>query len=358
MKTQLAKLLFCLLLISATVLNSCTNMKNQTEEIININRELMNNDIKALQQQKIISETEAKQIQEQLNADLDHYLQHQNIDLPGLEKMFLETVKSFENIKINQAIFSVIIRAYGNITGQITMRNSPIKQEDYAVQSQLNKVMNNWFDDYQNESEKITDLITQINNQKQAKIYPDISSAEYDEMISTITRIKNDTTLSSDEIKKILTAGMLKYCNKSNDANLAILNIYNGMDRIKKLGIHEELMAIYQNKHSQAKVPTYAEMKQQVSERLKILLTEEMIDQLQYELLITKINKDIGFCESNANKELVKPQLLSSLKKLKAMELDTEDREAVAEWYFLLAQKSKINISKELNVWLYDFDPK
>ncbi len=333
-------------------------MKSQTEEIININRPLLNDDLKKLADEKIITQDEFKQIHERLNADLDYYLKHQDIDLKGLEKMFFETIKSFENIKINQAIFIVISsRTYHLITSQIAMRQFPIKQEDYAIQSQLKNVMNNWFDNYQNDSEKMADLISDINKQKELKIYADISSSEYDEILSTITRIKNETTISNHELKKILTDGMLKYCNKSNESNLAILNIYGGIDRIKKLGINKQLSEIYQKKWTKPKEPSYAEIKQQVSSRFKMLLTEEMISQHNFDTFTKTIIQDVDFCEKNTDKTQIKTQLLSSLKKLKTAELDTEDREAITDWYFILSQKKEVDIKIELNKWLYDFDP-
>ncbi len=144
-----------LFLILVAFLNSCTEKKSQIEEIINLNRIHLADDLKKLEDQNIITQSESQQMNEQLNADFDFYLTHQEIDLKGLEKMFFETIKSFENIKINQPIFIVISsRVYHVITGQITVRQSPIKQEDYIIQSQLNNVMNDWFDNYQSENEK------------------------------------------------------------------------------------------------------------------------------------------------------------------------------------------------------------
>lgn len=337
--------------------NACTNKKTQTEEIINLNRTQLNDDLNKLEKQKIITKTQSKQINERLNSDFDYYLKHQDIDLKGLEKMFFETVKSFENIKINQSIFIVISsRTYHTITSQIAIREFPIKQENYVIQSQLNKVINDWFDSYQNDSEKIADVIFQTNKEKELKSYPDISSSEYDDIISALTRIKNDSTISNDELKKILTEGMLKYCNKSNNSNLAILNIYSSIDRIKKLGIAKQLSDIYQKKWTKPKEPTYPEIKQQVLGRFKALLTADVISEQEYQSYTQIIIRDVEFCEKNKDKAQVKAQLLSGLKKLKTAELDTEDREAITDWYFILAQKTGVDIKNDLNKWLYDFD--
>lgn len=354
---RIKSILKSILLVQFILCNSCTDMKSQTEEMINLNRTNLNEDLKKLENEKIINQDEYKQIQIRLNADLDYYLKHQDIDLKGLEKMFFETIKSFENIKINQSIFSMIISTYFNITSQIAMRHFPMKQEDYAIQSGLNKIMNNWFDNYQNDGEKISDIITQINRGREFKIYPDISSSEYDDVISTITQVKNDTTISNDKIRKILTDGMMKYCNKSNESNLAILNIYEGINRIKKLGIDEQLSVIYQKNWTKPKEPDYAEIKQQVSGRFKMLLTEEMITKQEFENYTQTIIQDVEFCEKNKDKEQIKTRLLLSLKSLKNAGLDTEDREAISEWYFLLSQKNKIDIKNDLNKWLYDFNP-
>lgn len=359
MKRQTIKTLLKLILLTLLLFfNSCTDMKSQTEEIINHNRTQLNDDLKKLEEQKIITQSESKQINKQLNADFDFYLQHQDIDFAGLEKMFFKTIKNFENIKINQPIFIVITSTtYHTITSQIAMRNFPnsIKKEDYAIQSKLNNVMNNWFENYQNDSEKIQDLISQINKTKQLKIYSDISDSEYDEILIEITKIKNDTTISENELKKTLTDGMLKYCNKNNNSNLSILNIYAAIDRIKKLGINQNLLAIYKRNEIQSKELTYSAIKEQISGRFKILLSEKMITQQQYLYYTKTIIEDVDFCENTTNKEQIKTQLLTGLRKLKTAELDTEDREAIIDWYFILSQKSKIDIKSNLNSWLYDF---
>ncbi|AZB01839.1 DUF4844 domain-containing protein [Chryseobacterium joostei] len=163
--------------------------------------------------------------------------------------------------------------------------------------------------------------------------------------------------ISNEELKKILTDGMMKYCNKSNESNLAILNIYDGINRIKKLGIDEQLSTIYQKNWTKPKEPDYAEIKQQVSGRFKMLLTKEMITKQEFENYTQTIIQDVEFCEKNKDKEQIKARLLLSLKSLKNAGLDTEDREAISEWYFLLSQKNKIDIKNDLNKWLYDFNP-
>lgn len=331
-------------------------MKSQVEEVIKLNRIQLNSDLKKLEDGKIITHDEYKQIHDRLNADLDYYLKNQDIDFPGLEKMFFETIKSFENIKITQPIFLLMISNFHTITSQITMRQFPINQQDYAIQSKLNKVMNAWFDNYQNDSEKIADLITQINKEKEWNGYKDISASEYDEIISTITHIKNDSTISANELKKTLIDGMLKYCNGSVNSNLVILNIYKTVDRIKKLGLNDELSAIFNRNKIQPKELSYSEIKEQVTAQFKMLLAEKMITQPEFENYTQTIIQDVQFCEKNTDTTQIKTQLLSSLKKLKFAELDTEDREAITYWYFILSQKTKVDIKTDLNEWLYDFD--
>mgnify|MGYP003583518332 CR=1 FL=1 len=353
MKLPIKAIAFLLIIF----LNACTDMKNQTEEIINLNRTQLIDDLNKLEEQEIITEAQSKQINERLNSDFDYYLEHRDIDLKGLEKMFFETVKSFENIKINQPIFIVISsRTYHTITSQIAIRDFPIKQENYVIQSQLNKMINDWFDNYQNDSEKIADVILQTNKEKELKSYADISASEYNDIISTLTRIKNDITISNEELKKILTDGMLKYCTKSNNSNLAILNIYSSIDRIKKLGIGKQLSDIYQKKWTKPKEPSYSEIKQQILGRFKALLTADVISEQEYENYTQIIIRDVEFCEKNTDKAQIKAQLLSGLKKLKPAELDTEDREAITDWYFILSQKTGVDIKSDLNKWLYDFD--
>jgi len=323
-------------------------MNDQTQEIIQHNRTILKKELGKLEQEKVLKPSEAKQIQERLNADFDYYLQHQNIDLSGLEKMFFTTVKSFENFRINQPIFSRISSTYHVITSQ----------GDYAVQLQFNKVVNDWFDSYQTETEKLTDVINQTIKTKQLKIYTDISDAEYDEIIAVISEIKSNTTFSNTEVKKILNEGMLKYGNKSDNSNLEILNIFEAVSRIKKLGISEELLAVYNKNKTQPALPSSPEMKKQILGRFNALLSIEMITQEEFTYYTQTIISDVDFCENSIDQSQIKTQLLRGLQKLKTAELDTEDREAIAHWYYVLSLKHKVEITTDLNKWLYGFDPK
>lgn len=116
------------------------NGGTQTAEIINLNRKTIADELLKLQQENGISAKDATQLNKRLNEDLDHYLLHQDIDAKGIEQLFLASVKSFEHIKINQSVFSVILVAYHSITSQRMMRDSP--KMDMTIQLNTNKVMN------------------------------------------------------------------------------------------------------------------------------------------------------------------------------------------------------------------------
>lgn len=326
----------------------------QTAEIISMNGKKITDELLKLQQENLISAKDASQLNKRLNEDLDHYLLHQDIDTKGIEQLFLESVKSFENIKINRSVFTVIQSAYHSITSQRMMRD-PAKI-DMTIQLNTNNMMNQWFENYQTDGDKLTDLITQVQKEKRLALDKDITAAEYDEMINTVNKIKNDSLISKEQLKEMLIAGMRKHANKSNNSNLAILNVYGAIDRIKKLGIEKELSAIYEKKWVKPKEPSYAEMKQQVTSRFTVLLKEEHISQNEFTLLTNTLINDIAYCESAAinDKGKIKEQLLKGLSILKPMALDTEDREAITDWYFMLSQKKGVDIKNELNKWLYD----
>lgn len=344
----LKRALSLIILILFIILTSCNDMNSQTKQIIQHNRVVLNDELEKLEREKVLKPSEAKQIQERLNADFDYYLQHQHIDLAGLEKMFFATVKSFENFRITQPVFSRISSTYHVITSQ----------GDYAIQLQFNKLLNDWFDKYQTEAEKINDVVNQTIKTKQLKIYMDIPDAEYEEIIATLNKIKNDTTISDDELKKILKAGMLQYGNKSDNSNLEILNIYESVSRIKKLEISEDLLAIYNRNTTQSELPAYPEIEKQILGRFNVLLSEEMITQEEFTYYTQTIIDDVNFCAIHSDQPQIKPRLLLGLQKLKMAELDTEDREAIAHWYYVLSLKHKIELTSELNKWLYGFDPK
>lgn len=358
MKTNSRKLFYYLLITTLISLNACTKMNMQTEQIIDHNRTILHEKLKTLETENLITPSESAILSERINLNYDYYLQHPDINLEELKKMFFDSVKSLENIRFNQEKFLILSSSFHAITGQISVRNlpNPIKQEDYVIQQQLNKVMNDWFDKYQTEDEKLEDVISSVDNVKKKKIYPSISSDEYDDIIATLNTIKQNKKLSKEDIKNILLEKMQKFCNKDEYANLNLLNIFSGVSRIKNIGIENELDTIYKANQKPIKEPDYSELKMQMTARFNFLLSEGMISQPDYNLYNNIISSDIDFCQNTSDKNLVKNQLLKNLGKLKDADLDTEDREAIVETYFLLAKKKEIDIKKELNIWLYNSD--
>jgi len=99
-------------------------------------------------------------------------------------------------------------------------------------------------------------------------------------------------------------------------------------------------------------------MKKQILGRSNALLSIEMITQEEFTYYTQIIMSDVDFCENPIDQSQIKKQLLRSLQKLKTAELDTEDREVIAHWYYVLSLKHKVEITTDLNKWLYRFDPK
>ncbi|ERJ57399.1 hypothetical protein [Sphingobacterium paucimobilis] len=100
-------------------------------------------------------------------------------------------------------------------------------------------------------------------------------------------------------------------------------------------------------------LPTYTKLKADMLARFKLLLSEEMITSLEYRHYTETITKDIRFCETNTDTAKVKLQLLDGLQKMENAELDTEDREAIVDCYFILSEKHGIDIKRQLHKWLY-----
>ena len=339
------------LIIIMVIFNSCLNMENQAELIIGQHKIELGNDLKELQQENIISDIERKQLEGRLNQDLDYFLLHKDIDTTGIKNLFNATINSFENIKINQPVFYLIMGTYYQIASRRMMKDYP--QIDMSYQTYTNNLIYNWFDNYQTQDDKFNDLIYQVTKEKKMALYPEITPAEYDTMISTIVKIKNDTTIPKNVLKQILIDGMNKHANKNNDANLSILNIYGDIDRLKGAGAEKDLLEIYETRVTEPKELSYEELKQEVEKYCSFMLDEGLVSRSDYKLCIKTVISDIEFCENNNDKKDVKNRLLSGLRKLKFIFLETEDRETVAHWYFTLSQKRDIDISSDLNNWLY-----
>ncbi len=261
--------------------HSCTQMKkqtkSQTEELIQLNRGQLNDRLQKLEEQQVLTSGESVQLREQLNADFDYYLAHQSMGLPELKDMFSKTTEQLGHLRITPAIFLQLSTTYNAITKQISMRNlpGPISPEDYAIQSTLNQVMNDWFAHYQ-----------KMNGMAEASI----AQAGEDEQRSSSKPLP---------------------------------------------------------------LPTYIKLKADMIGRFKLLLSEEMISSLEYRHYTETITKDIRFCETNTDTAKVKLQLLASLQQMENAELDTEDREAIVDCYFILSEKHGIDIKRQLNKWLY-----
>lgn len=260
-------------------LHSCTQMKkqtkNQTEELIQLNRGQLNDALQELEEQQVLTKNESAQLREKLNADFDYYLSHQDIGLPELKDLFSKTTEQLSNLRITPAIFIQLSTTYNVIAKQISMRNhpGPINPEDYAIQSAINQEMNEWFAHYQ----------------------------------------KN-----------------------------------NGMAEPPTTQEGEQLSS-----NKPLPLPTYIKLKADMLGRFKLLLSEEMISSLEYRHYTETITKDIRFCETNTDTAKVKLQLLAGLRQMENAELDTEDREAIVDCYFILSEKHGIDIKKQLNKWLY-----
>ena len=340
------------LIIIAIILTSCYDASKQTELIVNQHKIKMADELMELQQENIISESECKQLNSRLNQDLDYYLQHRDIDTIDIKNLFNATISSFENIKINQSIFSVISEAYYQIAAQRMMRDFP--DIDMSFQSYTNSLIYGWFDKYQSTEDKFADLIIWVEEVREMALYPDITSVEYDTVINTIVNIQNDTTISKDALKQILIDEMDKRAGKNNDVNLFMLNIYDAIGRIKEVEVSEELSKIYEKRFTKPKVPSYTELKEEVTKYCRFMLDKDLVSRSEYALCVRTVLADIEFCEKNNDKNKVKKELLSGLRKLKIITFDTEDRETVAHWYFTLSQKRDVDISSELDKWMYD----
>ena len=345
-----------LLLLTLISLNSCGNMQNQVHQIVEHNKKQVITEAEKLQAEKVLTQAECEKIKSRLVQDLDYYLNHQDIGEAGITALFKETVGSFQQIKITRQVFTVITTAYYCIASQRMMHHYPPTIE-MEIQQQVNKAMNDWFEKYQTNDDRFDDLIFQVANYKKQSALKSITGMEYDAILQTLTTIRKDSMLAKDTVKAMLIEDMRKYCNRDNIVNLELLNIYNTVNQLRQLGIEQELKAIYDANFVPPTPPTYNALKSQVNSRLKWMLSEELITDKDYILFRNTIIADINFCEQAKEKSklAIKTKLTKSLATLSSQALETEDREAVSEWYFELSKKMEVDIKDELNHWLYPF---
>lgn len=271
--SYLKKLLIICLAILAFPLHSCTQMKkqtkNQTEELIQLNRGQLNDKLQELEEQQILTKDESAQLRECLNADFDYYLAHQDMGLTELKDLFSKTTEKLGQLQINQAIFLQLSTTYNAIAKQISMRNhpGPIAPEDYAIQSAINQEMNDWFALYQKTNGTVEKTTVEEEQQPSGRSLPlptylklkadilgrfkvllseeMITSLEYKFYTETITKDIRfcETNTDTAKVKLQLLAGLRKMENAELDTEdrEAIVGCYfilfekHGIDMKKQL---------------------------------------------------------------------------------------------------------------------------
>lgn len=348
-------ILLCLLFSACNVKNtnsqSAKNVENQKIEIAEKLSELKNSGM--------INEAEYKLISHRLNADCDTYLTSSDMTCDEITDMAMNALSDFENIKMNEDLFYVIWGTYSTIAKSNQVRDI------FNIKEYCNPVekMSEWYEARQTPEDKIifaqNRLKTMVNSAAHNK---NITLKGMDSIAASINRdidsIKNNLN-DSIYVYEILYKGLNRfaYHNLDNSIIKEISSIYYALSKVSSKDFQPVLNHFLQENLKQPEPLSKEELKKSVKGRLDWMLKENLINKKDFETLRNTILDDIDtFLKGSQTKEQLTERIQNSLANLKKIELDTEDREFVAETYSDLAKRCDIDIAKDLNLWLYDID--
>ena len=181
------------------------------------------------------------------------------------------------------------------------------------------------------------------------------SIADY---LNTVINTVESNVDDSLFIRKSLTESMELYDAKELD-NIVIeslSSIFRQLCRIGKINMDSEILSFSNNNLREPDPLSYEQLVEMVNKRLDWMLEERLIGKSDYNLMKTTMLDDIDtFLKGSQTKKQLTKRAKQSLDKLKKIELDTEDREFVAETYYDIAQRCDVDIAEILNKWLYGF---
>lgn len=349
-------ILFSILLIFC----SC-NLRNRNNPQFEINienqRKETANRLTEAKDKGYISENEYNLILEQLTADCDKFLLSENaLTCAQIDSMVVKSLGKFENIRINEEVISIITLHYSILSSSNQVRTI------FPVGEYCNPgaIIWPWFELRQTTEDKFNDARNRVKRFQETS-FDKISSEKVDSVAQRayqdIDKIEVDSTLTEEQIRALIKASL--------DASIAsememgythqVGNIYFRLAKIKDVDESDiDAYFLSPENNPEMKPKSDEELKPYVEERLNWMLEEGLVSRTEYSLLKKHMMEDLdAFLKGSENEEQLLKRASNSLDKLKKVELDTEDREFVAEIYYDMAKRRGVNIADMVNLWLY-----
>jgi len=353
---------FIIIFILSLIFTSCNPKGNtNSQSAINVSnwKEEIPEMLTELKSKGVINDLEYKQLTDRLSADCDTYLASRDMTCSEITDMGMKALSDFDNIKLTEEVYSVIWNTYSTIAKSNQVRNI------LSVKEYCNPVekMSEWYEARKTPEDKI--VLAQNRLKMMVTNAADNKNITLKGMDSIAAAINSDIELikkniqDSSYVYEVLYKGVNRFGNKNLDNSIImdIGNVYYALSKVCKKNFQSVLDKFFENNLKQPEPLTYETLKESVEGRLGWMLEEDLINKKDYETLKSTMLNDIDtFLKGSQSKEQLTERVQNSLAKLKSIELDTEDREFVAETYYDIAKRCDIDIAKDLNKWLYGID--
>ncbi|NDV77656.1 hypothetical protein D0T57_01540 [Dysgonomonas sp. 511] len=315
-------------------------------------------ELTTLKDEGAISDAEYKLVLARLLADCDTYLSSDKLSCEQISTMADNLVKEFKDIRCSEGLFSIINSTYHTITASNQVQNL------FNIGEYCNPTptIYAWFEASQPMEDKflsvrrsVKSMVDLAADNKNVRLRQMDSIADY---VNTVINGIESNVSDSLLIKKSLAASMELYNAKGLD-NIVIeslCDIFRQLSRIGKIDMDSEILAFCNNNLHEPEPLTYEQLVAMVGKRLDWMLEERLIGKSDHNLMKATMLDDINtFLKGSQTKEQLTERAKQSLDRLKKIELETEDREFVAETYYDIAQRCDVDIAQMLNKWLYGF---
>lgn len=248
MKKNIFKnLLLLFLAFSFFLLNACSPKLHQTEDMVNVQRKLLNENIDRLHQEQYIDAEEWEQLRLKLNEELDFYLSHQDLEFEDLKQMFLKTVGSLEGMDLDTHVFTEVSRAYDIISGQIDFENLAKKIEslDTQVEVKMDQFMNEWYLDYQGIGKKIEEILSNIDVLTAGKIFTAVLSGDMSDVEGIMSEINQDLGLDEELLKSRVAVGVKKLDQFAEMDEGNLRELLQNFGKMLDIEINEEVLELF-----------------------------------------------------------------------------------------------------------------
>lgn len=345
-----------------TVLFTACNFKGkenpQSAKNVDEQKEKIETALSDLLQKGEINKDNYELILKRLTTDCDAYLNSDDMTCDEIKAMVENTRLEFENLKINQELYSIIVETYFTIATSNQVRNlSNVKEYCNPAES-----LHAWYESGQTFDDRLDIARSKIKLMKSnAAGNKNITLKGMD---SIVTAINTDIDLikknpeDSLQVYDILCKGISRFNEKNLDNSVIedIAGVYYMLAKVTTKDFNPIIDDFLNQNIKQPDPLTYDELKQSVQLRLDWMLDEDLISKKDHETLETIMLDDINtFFKGSQSKDQLMERIEMSLSKLKKIPLDTEDRESVAETYYYLAKHNDLDIGKKLDKWMYDF---